>query len=296
MTSDLLSSDAADRRPAATAVTPEREVVIEPSRGWRAIDFREVFEHRDLLWNLAWRSIKGRYAQSALGLGWMLVQPLITLLIFTIVFGRVVRIKPPGGGPYAAFVFCGMVPWLYFSGALVAASGSLVAEAQVLSKVYFPRLILPLSSVLGRLLDLGITFAVLLVLLAGFGIVPRPAALVMVPALTLVMTAAVLGAGLGLSALAIQYRDVAHALAFLTQIWMYLSPVFYPVEFVPDRFRLLYGLNPMVGVIQGFRSCLLGTGPTPWGLIAEGTAVALVFLAAGALYFRRSERLFADVI
>ena len=180
MTSDLLTSDAADGRPAAA---PEREIVIEPSRGWRAIDVRELVEHRDLLWNLAWRSVKARYAQSALGLGWMLVQPLITLLIFTIVFGRVVRIKPPGGGPYAAFVFCGLVPWLYFSGALTAAANSLVAEAQVLSKVYFPRLILPLSSVLGRLLDLAITLAVLLVLLAGFGIMPRPASLVVVPAL-----------------------------------------------------------------------------------------------------------------
>jgi lipopolysaccharide transport system permease protein len=247
------------------------------------------------MWNLTWRNVKGRYAQSALGLGWVLVQPLVTLAIFVLVFGRVVQVPVPGGVPYVLFAFSGLVPWLYFSAAMVGAAQSVMSEAQMLTKVYFPRLILPLSNVMARLVDLGAMLAVLLVLMLLYGWVPGPSALVMVPLLVAVMTACALGVGMGLSAMAVQYRDVAHALVFLAQVWMYLSPVIYPVSLVPERYRLIFGLNPMVGVLSGFRSSLLGDTAMPWDLVAEAAVVSLLLLVAGALYFRRSERLFADV-
>jgi lipopolysaccharide transport system permease protein len=272
-----------------------REIIIEARPGWQAVNIRELREYGDLFWNLTWRNIKGRYAQSALGLGWMLVQPLVTLLIFSLVFGRVVRIEVPGGAPYSLFAFCGLVPWLFFSSSLQAASFSIMSEAQILSKIYFPRLILPLSNVVGRLVDLGLMVLVLAVLMAWHGVVPQPSAVVLVPLLAAIATACALGVGLWLSAMAVQYRDVALGLGFLIQIWMYLSPVFYPASLVPGRYRLIYSLNPLVGVISGFRSCLLGDPAMPWDQIAMAAVVSLFFLVTGAFYFRRSERLFADV-
>lgn len=279
----------------SNTVEAVREIVIEPRTGWRMVDLGELCTHRDLLWNMTWRGIKGRYAQSALGLGWILVQPLATLLIYSFVFGRVVRIPVPGGAPYPVFVFCGMVPWLFFSGAMTAAGNSVVSGAAILTKVYFPRLILPLSNILSRLVDLMATLLVLGLLLAWYGVVPRPSAVVVLPVLVLIATAAALGVGLWLSAMAVQYRDVAHAMTFLAQIWMYMSPVIYPAEMVGEKYQLVYALNPMVGVISGFRSCLLGNPAMPWAQIAIGAAVSLVLLVTGAMYFRRCERLFADV-
>jgi lipopolysaccharide transport system permease protein len=272
-----------------------REIIIEARPGWQAVNIRELREYGDLFWNLTWRNIKGRYAQSALGLGWMLVQPLMTLLIFSVVFGRVVKIEVPGGGPYSLFAFCGLVPWMYFSSALLAASLSVKSEASVISKIYFPRMILPLSNVMGRLIDLGATLLVLAIMMAWHGAAPRPSAIVLVPLLTVIMTACALGLGLLLAAMAVQYQDVALGLGFLIQIWMYLSPVLYPASLVPDRYQMIYSLNPMVGVISGFRSCLLGYPGFPWDQIAVAAAVSLFFLVTGAFYFRRSERLFADV-
>jgi lipopolysaccharide transport system permease protein len=279
----------------STAHADLTETVIEPSGSWRMVDLAEIANRRDLLWNLTWRNIKGRYAQSALGMGWVLVQPLVSLMIYSLIFGRVVRIKPPGGIPYAVYAFCGLVPWLYFSGAMSAAAGSILGSTQLITKVYFPRLVLPLSNVLGRLIDLGATLLVLAVLMAWHGIVPRPSAIVVLPMLVIIATAAALGVGLCLAAMAVQYRDVAHSLGFLVQIWMYLSPVVYPASFVPERYRLIYALNPMVGVISGFRAVLLRNPAIPWDQIAIAAVVSLLLLVGGAFYFRRSERLFADV-
>ena len=272
-----------------------REIVIEPRTGWRLVDLGELGAYRDLLWNLTWRNVKGRYAQSALAVGWVLVQPLAMLAIFTVVFGRVVGIEVPGGAPYSLFAFCGLVPWLFFSTSLVGASNSLVSESYILTKVYFPRLILPLSNVLARLIDLGAMLAILGGMMVWFGFAPRPSAAWMLPVLIVTMTACVLGLGLWLSAMAVQYRDVAHALSLITQLWMYATPVFYPESLIPAKHRLLYGLNPMVGVIAGFRSCLLGEPSTPWDLMGLAMGVSLCLLVTGTLYFRRSERLFADV-
>jgi lipopolysaccharide transport system permease protein len=272
------------------------ETVIEARRGWQAVDLKELWRHRDLFWFQSWRNVKGRYAQSALGLGWVVVQPLLTLLTFTLIFGRVIRIPTPGGTPYILFVFCGMVPWNYFSGAMNAAATSLISEAYVLSKVYFPRLILPLTQVVARLVDLFATLGLLLLLGVFYGVVPRPESLVILPLALLIASACALGVGLWLASLAIQYRDVAHIIGFLAQIWMYLSPVVYSASRIPDRYQWLYGLNPMVGVIEAFRSCMLGIPAMPWGALAEGAAVSAVLLVTGALYFRRCEQFFADVV
>lgn len=288
----------AARTPIGVEPTPrpiDDEVIIEARPGWQAVDLRELARHRDLLWFLTWRNVKGRYAQSALGLGWVVVQPLLTLAVFGLVFGLVVRVPTPGKTPYLLFAFCGLVPWTFFSGAMMGAASSLISEAQLLSKVYFPRLILPLTQVIGRLIDLGAMLVLLAVLLAWYGYAPRPETVVVLPLLVLTMTACALGVGLWLSSLAIQYRDVAHALGFLAQLWMYLSPVVYPASLVPERYQLLYGLNPMVGIISGFRACLLGVPVMPWEQIGQSVGISVLLLVTGALFFRRSERLFADV-
>jgi homopolymeric O-antigen transport system permease protein len=286
-----------DVEAASAPVAPrnETEVVVEASSGWQTVDLSEIYRHRDLLWNLIWRNIKGRYAQSALGLGWVVVQPLLTLLIFGLVFGRVVRIRPPGDAPYLLFVFCGLVPWTYFSSAMMAAAGSLISEINLFTKVYFPRLILPLTQVFSRMVDLAAMLLMLAGLTAWFGYVPRLESVVVLPLLMLTATISALGVGFWLAALAVQYRDIAHAMGFLVQIWMYLSPVIYPASLVPERYQLLYGLNPMVGVISGFRACILGVPAMPWIQIVESVVISVLCLVAGALFFRRTERVFADV-
>jgi lipopolysaccharide transport system permease protein len=269
------------------------EVVIEPRSGWRLIDFRELRGYRDLIYYLTLRAIKARYAQSALGLGWAIVQPITTVLVFTLVFGRVARIGSDGH-PYMLFAFCGLVPWNFFSHALSAAATSLTGNAQMLSKIYFPRLILPLTAVTTRLVDLAITLVMLAVMMPCFGYAPRPEAAVLLPLAIVVAMAAALGVGLWLSALAVQYRDVSYGLGFLIQIAMYLSPVIYSISRVPPRYWLTYSINPMAGVIAAFRAGLLGD-PMHWDAFLVGSAVTAVLLVTGALYFRRRERVFADV-
>lgn len=278
------------------ASRPLTEIVIEPRTGWRLLDLSELRDRGDLLWFLVYRNLKARYVQSSLGLGWVVIQPLVTLVIFTLVFGRVVRIEPPGGAPFSVFVFVGLVSWQFFSGAMTTAGTSIYGESSVVSKVYFPRLILPLSVVLSRLVDLMVSMVLLLALMAFNGLLPPPKALVIVPALILLVTCLALGVGLWLSALAVQYRDVAYSMNFMAQIWMYLSPIFYSPEMVPQRFQVYYGLNPMVGIITGLRSGLLDYPPFPWRLVAQSAAITAIVLVSGALYFRRSERLFADVV
>ncbi|QDV36166.1 ABC transporter permease [Tautonia plasticadhaerens] len=278
------------------ASRPLAETVIEPRTGWRLVDLSELRDYGDLLWFLVYRNLKGRYVQSSLGLGWVVIQPVVTLMIFTLVFGRVVKIQPPGGTPFSVFVFIGLVSWQFFSGAMTSAGASIHGESSVVSKVYFPRLILPLSVVLSRLVDLMVSLVLLLVLMALNGLVPPPRALLIVPMLVILVTCLALGMGLWLSALAVQYRDVAYSMGFMAQIWMYLSPIFYSPEMIPERFRLIFGLNPMVGIITGLRSGLVDYPPFPWALVAQSVAITAVVLVSGALYFRRSERLFADVV
>jgi len=270
------------------------EIVIEPRSGWRLVDWRELRDARDLLRYLIRREVRGRYAQSALGFGWTFVQPVATALVFTVVFGRLAGVRADGGVPYGLFAFSGLVLWTYFAGALMSAVNSLTQNAAMLDKVYFPRLILPLAAVAAKLVDLAIAGLLLGAVMAWSGVMPGPAILLL-PALLAVMVLAALGAGLWLGALAVQYRDVAYGLNFAVQVLMYLSPVIYPAGLIPARYRLLYGLNPMAGVIEGCRSALLGTPPLPWDLILPGAATTALMLVTGLLYFRRRERVFADV-
>ena len=267
--------------------------IIEPTPGWKAIDFKELYRYRDMLRFLTWRSIKVLYAQSAIGIGWAVIQPLFSMLVFTVVFGWFAKIDS-SGVPYSLFSLAAVVPWTYFSNALMEAGNSLVGQSNMLSKVYFPRLILPLSGVLAKLVDFSIAMLMLLGLMLFYRVLPNWNCLFL-PVLILIMLASALGIGLWLTAMAIQYRDIKHALSFVVQLAMYASPVIYSASIIPERFRYFYAINPMVGVIEGFRSALLGTGPMPWDLIAIGSASATVFLVSGLFYFRRQERVFSDV-
>jgi lipopolysaccharide transport system permease protein len=267
--------------------------VIEPRSGWRVLDWRELRGYRDLSYFLVWRDIKGRYAQSIMGVGWAVVQPVVSMIVFTVVFGNLARVSSDGV-PYAIFSFTALVPWTYFSNALTTASTSLVTNSDMVKKIYFPRVILPFAAILGKLVDLAIATVILFGLMLWFGFVPT-IYVVVLPPLILIMMMTAMGLGAWAAALAIQYRDIKHALSFGIQLFMYAAPVVYPASLIPDAYRLLYALNPMVGVIEGFRSALLQTQPMPWDLIAVGTASALLIGVTGILFFRRMERHFADV-
>lgn len=269
------------------------EITIQASSGWRFINWRELWHYKDLFYFLVWRDLKALYAQSVMGLGWAIIQPVGTMLIFTTVFGYLARI-PSDGVPYAIFSYTGLVPWLYFASALSGASSSLVANAGILSKVYFPRLILPLVPIVGQLVNFTVAMVTLLALMVWFQITPTLWALVL-PFLIILIILTATGMGIWFTALAVQYRDVNHGIGFVTQIMMYASPVIYPVSLVPSQYRLLYGLNPMAGIIEGFRCALLGTNSMPWDLLLVGTVVAITLVITGIFYFRRTERIFADV-
>lgn len=298
-----MSSASVASSPPPLAADAASIVVIEPTSALRTVDFRELVRYRDLLRFLIWRSVKARYAQSVVGIGWAVIQPLFQMITFTLVFGRIAGVQSEGV-PYAAFSLIGLIPWTYFSGAVTSGANSLVSNAHMISKIYFPRIILPLGDVLGKLIDFAIAMLLGAVVLAYFGAAPNSGVL-MLPALILLMMTAALGIGLWLSALAIQFRDVNHAMTFTIQLMMYASPVIYPTSSIPETYtfasgltiwpRAIYALNPMVGVIEGFRSALLGSRPMPYDWILLGTLSTLVTLVTGALYFRSRERLFADV-
>ena len=271
-----------------------KTTVFEAKSGWRFIDFHELWEYRDLFYFLIWRNIKVRYAQSVLGVGWAIIQPVFSMIVFTIVFGKLAKIGSEGV-PYAIFSYAALVPWTYFSNALTQSGASLVGASGMISKVYFPRLIIPMSPVLDKLIDFGISLILLVGLMVWFKIAPTIWVLTL-PLLILLMMLTAAGLGMWLTALAVQYRDVNYGMKFAVQLFMYASPVVYPASLVPDQFRLLYGLNPMAGVIEGFRAALLGTRPMPWDLIAVGSVIAFVVAVSGAFYFRRTERVFADVV
>ncbi len=267
--------------------------VIQPSGGWRALDLRELWRFRELAFFLALRDVKVRYKQTALGLAWVLLQPLLAMGIFSIVFGQ--RGLTTHNVPYPLFVISGLVPWFYFSNATSGASGSIVANTQLISKVYFPRLAIPMAAVLANLVDLSVGLVLELVLLVGFG-VPLGWQLLAVPLLVVLMVLTALGVSIWLSALDVQYRDVRYAVPFFIQVWLFATPVIYSVEDVPERWRPLLAVNPMTGIIEGFRWALLGSGDPPLAGLAGTIAVVLVLLGTGSLYFRRMERTFADVI
>lgn len=266
---------------------------IEPPRGWRMLDWRELWAYRELLWVLTLRDIKVRYKQTVLGAAWAIIRPVTTMVIFSIVFGHLAKM-PSDGYPYPVFVYAGLLPWTFFAAAIAASGQSLVGSAHLVSKVYFPRLIIPLSSVGAGLVDLLISTAVLLLMMLSYG-VGWSVNLLAAPLLLTGVVFVTLGVGTLLSALTVAYRDFTHLTPFLVQIWMYITPVIFPVTLVPERWRWLLYLNPMTGLVEGFRSAFLGK---PFDLSGLGIslAIGMALFAAGVAYFEKVERRFADII
>lgn len=279
---------------AAGVIAEKPTVMIQPRTGLFQLDLASVWQYRELLYFLVWRDVLTRYKQTAIGAAWVILQPLITMLIFTLVFSRLAKV-PSDGIPYPIFAFAALLPWSYFAQALAKTSGSVVSSANLVTKIYFPRLLIPLAAALAPIVDLIFSFLVLLVLMGWYKVVPSWGLL----ALPVFMALAVLTAlavGLCASALNVRYRDVGSIIPFVAQAWMYVSPVAYPVSMVPEQWRLLYSLNPMVGVIEGFRWALLGTASPDPAILVVSSSVVLALCLAGIIYFKKMEQSFADVI
>jgi lipopolysaccharide transport system permease protein len=259
------------------------------------VELRELWAYRDLALLLTRRDVSLRYRQSAVGIGWAVVQPLVTMLIFTVVFGKFARL-PSEGYPYALFTMCALVPWTFFARALSGASGSVVGSSGMITKVYFPRLILPISKTVSGVVDFAVAFLMLIVMLAVYRVHPSPLGLLLLPLFFLMALATAFGIGLWLTALNVKYRDIGLLVPFITQIWMYLSPIAYSMEIVPKRMVWFYSLNPIAGVVEGFRWALLGKAAPALGPLVLSCSVVLVLLVTGLWYFRRTERDFADNI
>jgi lipopolysaccharide transport system permease protein len=267
---------------------------IEPSRGWISLKLRDVWEYRELLFFLIWRDVKVRYTQTALGVTWAVIQPFFTMVIFSVFFGKLARI-PSDGIPYPIFSYAALVPWTFFANGLHQSSNSLVSSGNLIKKVYFPRLIVPLAAVLAGAVDFILAFLVLLVLMFYYGMAPT-ANVVWLPAFMLLGVTTSLGVGLWLSTLNVEYRDVRHAVPFITQFWLFATPIAYPSTLLSEPWRTIYGLNPMVGVVEGFRWALLGTDTRPGGIVFVSCLMAIAILIGGAFFFRRMEKNFADVV
>lgn len=273
---------------------PTRSLVIEPPRRWEAIQLGELWAYRELLYFLTWRDVKVRYKQTAIGAAWAVLQPLLTMVVLAVIFGAFIRV-PTDGLPYPVFAYAALLPWNFFASSLSRASSSLVNDASLISKVYFPRLLLPVSAVLSMTIDFGIAFIILLGMMAWYGIVPGVAVLAL-PFFLLLAFITALGCGLWLSALNVRYRDIAYITPFLIQVWFFITPVAYPSSIIPERWRALYGLNPMAGVVEGFRWALLNTAEAPQATILVSTGVVVLLFIGGIFWFRRLEQGFADVV
>jgi lipopolysaccharide transport system permease protein len=281
------------------APPPPPSVVIEPTSGLAGLQLGALWSYRELLYFLVWRDIKVRYKQTALGVAWIVLQPLVTMVIFSLLFGGLLQV-PSDGAPYPVFAYAGLLPWNYFAGALTRASQSLVGSAHLITKVYFPRMLIPLSGVTAGLVDFGVALVVLIGLMAYYRLAPTAAIALILPLLLLALITA-LGFGLWLGALNVRYRDVNYLVPFLVQTWMYVTPVIYPATIIPERFRWLLALNPMSGVVHGFRQALLGPyleQAPPWNPLHFwlSVVVALLVLVSGAYFFRATERTFADIV
>ena len=274
--------------------TVDSQVIrIEPSHGWISLRLNELWEYRELVYFLTWRDVSVRYKQTALGISWAIIQPFFTMIVFSLFFGRLAQV-PSDGIPYPIFSYAALVPWTFFANGLIQASNSLVGSANLIKKVYFPRLAIPIATVLSGVIDFLLAFVVLLAMMLFYGVVPTINVL-WFPLLLLLALVTSLGTGLWLSALNVQYRDVRYTVPFLIQLWMFITPVAYPSSLIPEPWRALYGLNPMVGVVEGFRWALLGTTPAPSTILIASSLVAIAILIGGAFYFRRMEKTFADI-
>lgn len=268
-------------------------MVIEPSKGWRLVNWQEIWRHKDLFYFLVLRDIKVLYKQTVLGFTWAIIRPVFSMIVFSVVFGRLAKVSSDGV-PYPIFNYAALLPWTYFAAAMTTSIQSLITSANIFTKVYFPRIFIPMTPVVAKLVDFAIAFSILFVMMIYYNVWPTIWVLFL-PFLILLMILTAAGVGMWLSALAIQYRDVRYAAQFLVQLLMYAAPVVWPASLIPHKYRLIYGLYPMAGVIEGFRSALLGTRPMPWDLIGMGTLSALIIFFTGLLYFRYKERIFADV-
>jgi lipopolysaccharide transport system permease protein len=267
---------------------------IAPSQGWVPLKLNDLWEYRELLYFLVWRDIKVRYKQTALGATWAIIQPFLTMVVFSVFFGHLAKV-PSDGIPYPIFAFAALVPWTFFASGLNQSSNSLVGSGTLITKVYFPRLIIPLASVFSGIVDFLLAFVVLFGMMLFYGLAPTINVL-WLPLFLLLALVTSLGVGLWLSALNVEYRDVRYVVPFITQFWMLATPIGYPSSLLHQPWRTIYGLNPMVGVVEGFRWALLGTNSAPGPIIAVSSAAALLILVTGAFYFRRMERTFADIV
>jgi lipopolysaccharide transport system permease protein len=268
--------------------------VIEPPSGWSLVDIRELWHYRDLFYFLAWRDIKVRYKQTVLGASWAILQPFFTMIVFSLFFGRLAGV-PSDGLPYPLFSYAALVPWTFFANGVSQSSNSLVANSNLIKKVYFPRLIVPVATIMSGVVDFVLTFIVLLIMMLFFGVLPTRN-VVWLPALLLLALITSLGVGLWLTAMNVQFRDIRYAVPFLLQAWLFITPIAYPSSLLEEPWRTLYGLNPMAGVVEGFRWALLGTDTQPGSMVFVSALAAVALLITGLLYFRRMEDTFADVV
>jgi lipopolysaccharide transport system permease protein len=278
----------------AAAEPEEHHLRLEPSKGWVSLHLRELWEYRELLYFLMWRDIKVRYKQTALGASWAIIQPVFTMLVFSLFFGRLAKV-PSDGIPYPLFSFTALVPWTFFAQGLSQSSDSLVGSANLIKKIYFPRLAIPIATVCAGMVDFCLAFSVLVVLALSYGVHPTRNAL-WLPVFVLLAFVTALGVGLWLSAFNVKYRDVKYVVPFFTQVWMFATPIAYPSSLLSEKWRLVYGLNPMAGVVEAFRWALLGTKTPPSAMILVSWAASLIILVSGAYYFRRMEKSFADIV
>jgi lipopolysaccharide transport system permease protein len=267
---------------------------LEASRGWVSLRLKELWEYRELLYFLTWRDVKVRYKQTVLGAAWAIIQPFFTMVVFSLFFGRLAQI-PSDGIPYPIFSYAALVPWTFFANGLTQSSNSLVMSANLIKKIYFPRLVIPISGVVSGVVDFVLAFVVLLGMMLVYGIVPTTN-VVFLPFFLLLAFITALGVGLWLSAMNVQFRDVRYTIPFLTQFWLFATPIAYPSTLLDEPWRTLYGINPMAGVVEGFRWALLDTNTAPGPIIIVSTLTALLLLVSGAFYFRRMEKTFADVV
>ncbi len=279
-------SDALDNLP---------ETVIRPSKGWSALRLHELWEYRELLYFLSWRDIKVKYKQAALGATWAIIQPFMTMVAFTLFFGNLANMQSDGV-PYPIFSYTALIPWTFFAGGLTQAANSLVADANLVRKIYYPRLLSPMSAIVSALPDFFLAFIILIGMMIFYGIYPNPLTLLLLIPLLLLTIITALGIGLWLAALNVEYRDIRYTLPFLVQFWLFITPIAYPSSLIDEPWRTIYGLNPMAGVVEGFRWVLLGSGNPPGLMFLVSTLVAVLVLIGGLFYFRRMERTFGDVI
>lgn len=292
MTADSTTAHAA--APTELADTEPRTMRLKPASGWIPLKLGELWEYRELLYFLVWRDVKVRYKQTLLGAGWAVIQPFFTMVVFSLFFGSLAKV-PSDGVPYPVFSYAALVPWTFFANGLTQSSNSLVGSSNLIQKVYFPRLTIPVASVMSGVVDFVIALAVLFGIMAYYGIAPTAAVLAL-PFFLLLAVVTALGVGLWLSALNVHFRDVRYVVPFITQFWLFATPVAYSSSLLEEPWRTWYGLNPMVGVVEGFRWALLGVQTTAGPMIVMSSVMSLVLLISGTFYFRRMERTFADVV